>query len=550
MVSPRLLEEGALFINYRVHRLVALGSVTQVYEVENARTGRRFALKCLAAMGSTEEQRARFHLGLKMLLDMRHEGLPAVLDGGLDEGKLWLVQELVAGRLIVKGDPKPHWIKTCGWALPATQALHAAAEKGLLHGDLSPDSIVLSDNGAPQIVGLGGHNLYGFSLEHIRATPEFRSPEQRAGRPIDARSDIYSFGLLVYASLAGTGRAPVEVRSFKEVPGCPRALAEIVVKCVQRDPEKRFADWDKLETLLRAVALHQILSPDALQFSAPSSGVRGRDEPEEPADSGAVEPADSGAVGPANLDAVGPANLDAVGPANLDAVKPAASGAAAPFGMERRDTLASVPHTTPPERGGSLTVLEGPPEALRAGSEEISSQEAQEVEAAKEVTGEQAALEEEPPKSDGVPTLRAVGSMAGRFGERAWRDLRAHRRRAAFAGLALGLACSFLLLGVKRDEEPLRATSSDVPKIVLAKAPDAAPAPSTPAPEVELPPREEPFERDQSPIARLRFTAKDGAPLSAAPEEPPVSEGAPAPPPYAGNAERMLETPCGPRCDE
>jgi serine/threonine protein kinase len=533
MVSPRLLEEGALFVNYRVHGLLALGSVTQVYEVESARTGRRFALKCLDAIGSTEGQRARFHLGLKKLLDVRHEGLPAVLDGGLDEGKLWLVQEIVAGRFIVKGDPKPHWIKTCGWALPASQAFSAAAEKGLLHGDLSPDSIVLSDDGAPQILGLGGHDLYGFSLEHVRATPEFRSPEQRAGRPIDARSDIYSFGLLVYASLAGTGRAPVDVRSFKEVPGCPRALAEIVAKCVQRDPERRFANWDELESLLRAVALHQILSPDALQFSAPSSGVRGRDEPEEPANSGAVEPANSGAVEPGES--------GAVEPANSGAVKPAASGAAAPSGVERRDTLASVPHTTPLERGGSLTVLEGPPEAL--------SQEAQEVEVAKGVTGEGAALEDAPPKSDAIPTLRAVGSMAGRFGERAWRGLRAHRRQAALVGLALLLTCSFLLVA-KRDEEPLRAASIDVPKIVLAKAPDVAPAPSSPAPEVAPPPREEPSERARAPIARLRFPAKGLAPLSAAPKEPPVSEGDPAPPPYAGNAEKLLETPWGPRCDE
>jgi hypothetical protein len=539
MVGPRLLEEGALFVNYRVHGLLALGSMTQVYEVENARTGRRFALKCLDAMGWPEGRRARFHLGLKKLLDVRHEGLPAVLDGGLDEGKLWLVQELVAGRLVVKGDPEPHWIKTCAWAFPASQAFFAAAEKGLLHGDLSPDSIVLSDDGAPQILGVGGYNLYGFSLEHVRATPEFRSPEQRAGRPIDVRSDIYSFGLLIYASLAGTGRAPAEVRSFKEVPRCPRALAEIVMKCVQRDPERRFANWDELETLLRAVALHQILSPDAIHFSPPSSGVRGRDAVEGPAASGAAKPADSGVAEPADS--------GVLEPADSGAVKPADSGAAAPSGTERRDTLPSVPHATHPERGGSLTVIEDPPEALRAGSEGISPQDAQEVEAAKGGPGEGAA--EDPPKSDAIPTLRAVGSMAGRFGERAWRDLRAHRGRAAFAGLALLLVCSLLLLG-KRGAAPLRATSIDVPAVVLVKAPDVEPAPSTPAPEVAPPPREEPSERDRSPIARLRVPAKGRVPLSAVPEEPPVSQAAPAPPPYVGSAEKMLEKPCGARCDE
>ncbi|HZF47859.1 MAG TPA: protein kinase [Polyangiaceae bacterium] len=328
MVAGRLLSKGDVLVDYRVVQFMTQGSVAQVYEVEHVRTCRRFALKCVDAAGTTEEQRSRVKIALRTLMDVRHEGLPAVLDGDFTEGKLWLAQELVTGRFVVKGDPTPHWIKMCGWALPVSQALMAAFDKGLLHGDLSPEAIVLSKDGAPQVLGMGGYHLYGFSPEVVRLSPEFRSPEQRAGQEIDARSDIYSFGLLMCASLSGTGRAPEEVRTYQDVPGCPQALGEIIALCAQRDPAKRLSSWRKVEHLLRAVALHQIVSPDALTFSGPSSGVRGRDEPEEDEPSSGDAP--SGEVVRETL----------------------ASGEAA------RDTLTSVPFEVTPEQGASLSVAE------------------------------------------------------------------------------------------------------------------------------------------------------------------------------------------------
>jgi serine/threonine protein kinase len=502
MVERRLLHDGDTFAGYLVHRLAAVGSVTQVYEVEHSRTGRRFVLKCLDAIGATEAEKARFHNGLKALFGLRHEGLPAVLDGGLEDGKLWLAQELVVGRFVVKEDREPHWIKTCGWALPASQALLAAAEKGILHGDLSPESILLSEDGAAQILGAGGHNLYGFSAEVIRATPEFRSPEQRAGRPIDVRSDIYSFGLLVYASLAGTGRAPVEVRSFKEVPGCPRALAEIVAKCVQRDPEARFATWDELESLLRAVALHQILNPDALHFAVPSSGVRGLDEVKGSAPSGEEKPSSE----------------------------------------DLRDTLASVPHESPLERGGSLDVIEGNPGELGARAGEVLQEEG----AANDETGEPKVLEKGSPAGGALPTPRVVGSVAGRSGGKRGRSFRARRVVLALVGLVLVLMGVFFFAWKEDAARLLVAAPILVPRVVLSDASEepvsAPPAPerAAPPPEVAPPAPASKPRRDQTPTVQepLLIAQPPATTAAIGPEEPAVSA-----------ADVMLNEGCRSRCD-
>ena len=320
----------------------------------------------------------------------------------------------------------------------------------------------------------------------------------------------------MYASLAGSGRAPAEVRSYKEVPGCPRALAEIVAKCVQRDPERRFASWGELEQLLRVVALHQILNPDALEFSPPSSGVRGQDEK----------------------------------------AAPAASGKVVPFEREKRDTLASVPHATPLERGGSLTVIEGEgaAEALRAGSSEMSEPAGGGAEAVKggaeAVKGgaeeeEEARGEDGPPKSDALPTPRVVGTAAAGLGARVRRGLREHRGYAVLAGLALVLVGALLVKG----EEPVEATSFKVPKLSLSEPPPVEPVPVAPAPEVAPPPREEAPPRDRAPVARVRLAIPSAAPVSATPAERP-SEPQPVPPASVGNAETQFARPCGLRCEE
>lgn len=539
MVGRRLLADGEVLGEFQVRRLAGFGSVTQVYEVNHTRTGRAYALKCLDAVGSTGEERARFQAGVKALMALRHEGFPPVLEGGFTGGKLWFVQELVGGRFVIREDAEPHWIKTCGWALPASQALQAASEKGILHGDLSPESIVLSDDGAPRVLGIGGHNLYGFSADVVLETPAFRSPEQRAGLPIDARSDIYSFGLLMYASLTGTGAAPEEVRSFTEVPACPRAVAEIVAKCAQRDPAQRFSSWEELESLLRTVALHQIMNPDAILFEAPSSGVRGRDELE-----GATRKAGKRA-------------------------KPT---------EERRDTLESIPHVVPFERSAPLTVVEPNPgdaqadpdvqvgPELEAGSEDAQTEGGDVGEGVVEegVTGGGR------PNLDDVPTPRVVGLPDERRDEEVAPRPRPRRTRLKVAALVVAALCAFFFLFGQEEPALLVARPVVIPKVTLPEVPPES-VPSAPEPET-APPSSDPAlqpETEREQIAQLRAPSSQPrvSPLSASPPvepspapevaSPAVAEPAPsavaepAPPPVdpaVQQAAKTLSDMCGFRC--
>jgi hypothetical protein len=255
------------------------GGMGVVYRARHAGLGRDVALKLLAAGAfATAEQRRRFVSEARLAARVRHPGVVAIHDAGELDGQLYFAMDLVAGddlaaRLRAGPLPPRDAASTITTVARAVQHLHDA---GILHRDLKPSNVLLDAAGAPHLADFGlardattddGVTATGTLL----GTPEYMAPEQAAGRVrgIDARTDVYGLGAILYALLTGRPpfggdthmlvvmnvleREPVPPRRLN--PRVPAPLQRICLRCLEKDPGRRYqtvaAVGDDLDAWLR-----------------------------------------------------------------------------------------------------------------------------------------------------------------------------------------------------------------------------------------------------------------------------------------------------------
>jgi len=282
-------ESGQMLSHYRLVEKIGEGGMGVVWKAEDTVLNRTVAIKVLPADLTLDEDRRRMFLEeARLAASVSHGNIVQVHELGRERDLDFIVMEYVAGqplRRMLHGQPLPP-DKVAEWGLQVAQGLARAHRKGLIHRDLKPANILVTPEGELKIVDFGLATLFappdstspssastaaeGLPGETtpIAGTVPYMSPEQVRGDKLDARSDIFSFGTVLYEMTTGrrpfTGAHAADIareiqrsqpRPVHEVvPKVPFDLHRIVEKALARRPEERYQDMDDLVVDLRRLA--------------------------------------------------------------------------------------------------------------------------------------------------------------------------------------------------------------------------------------------------------------------------------------------------------
>src|SRR4029453_10551037 len=227
------------------------------------------ALKRLRGAGSTPTDLARLRREATVLTELDHPHIVRVLEVlDDDEGLALAMQYAPGGSLEVllasRGRLAPGEVVAV--AAPIADALASAHRRGVVHGDVKPANILFTSDGEPLLSDFGvARTLGGRTSDQVSGTAEYVAPELLDGAHTDPRADVYSLGVICYQALAGqtpyTGPVPLAVvraaavgrdLSLQSLTHVPEALAAVVERAMERDPERRFASAAALARALRA----------------------------------------------------------------------------------------------------------------------------------------------------------------------------------------------------------------------------------------------------------------------------------------------------------
>ena len=266
------LTPGTRIGPYEVTSAIGAGGMGEVHKARDPRLGRDVAIKVLPALYSRDPDRLRrFEQEARAASALNHPGILTVYDIGEHEGAPYVVAELLEGQTLrerIAATPLPIR-KALDYAIQIAHGLAAAHEKGIVHRDLKPENLFVTRDGRVKILDFGLAKLVraepaqpqavhtrtaGTEPGMIMGTAGYMSPEQVRGEPADHRSDIFSFGAILYEMLTGdrafVGESPVETMSaiLREEPKelsqgsarIPSDLARVLTHCLEKDPVARF----------------------------------------------------------------------------------------------------------------------------------------------------------------------------------------------------------------------------------------------------------------------------------------------------------------------
>jgi serine/threonine-protein kinase len=271
--------------NYTITRLLGEGGMGAVYLAQHPLIGKEVAIKVLHDQTAhNREAIARFFNEAKAVNDIRHENIVDIIDFGHTRGegggqRAYILMELLQGESLRSRLQRgtPSLADTIHILEQAASALGASHEKSIVHRDIKPDNIFLTVRRDDRcfvklldfgIVKLGSQESpWKTRTGALIGTPLYMSPEQCSGKgQIDARSDLYSLGLVMFEML--TGRLPFVSDNLYEIfhhhicespprpsaiaPNVPPELETIVLRCLEKDPAARFSSMNELETALRS----------------------------------------------------------------------------------------------------------------------------------------------------------------------------------------------------------------------------------------------------------------------------------------------------------
>nr|WP_162526414.1 MULTISPECIES: protein kinase [unclassified Mycobacteroides] len=261
---------------YRIEAPIATGGMSTVYRGLDTRLDRPVAVKVMDSRYASDTGfLARFRLEARAVARLHHPGLVAVFDQGMDGKHPFLVMELVDGGTLrellrERGPMPPHAVAAVFH--PLLSGLAVAHRSGLVHRDVKPENVLISDDGDVKLADFGLVRAVAeagiTSTSVILGTAAYLSPEQVRTGSAGPRSDVYSTGILMYELLTGstpfTGDTPLALayqRIDRDVPapseaidGVPEEFDELVLRATSRDPDARYADAAQMGAELQAIA--------------------------------------------------------------------------------------------------------------------------------------------------------------------------------------------------------------------------------------------------------------------------------------------------------
>ncbi len=282
---------------YRLDDRIAAGGMGEVWRGTDTRLNRVVAVKLLhSGLSGDDRFRARFHQEAQAVAALQSPGIVALYDYGEEHGPEGLVSYLIME--LVQGQSLANLIHRRGRLAPgevlkiiatAAEALDVAHRSHIIHRDIKPANLLVNEDGAVKIVDFGIASARGQAglteTGTVMGTLSYASPEQLAGRELSGATDLYSLGIVAYECLAGRppfpGGDPAAVITAHMTgqpaplpPDVPQPVAQIVMRCLAKDPHQRFGSAAELALACRegrpgpGTGTTAILSPTA-QETAP-----------------------------------------------------------------------------------------------------------------------------------------------------------------------------------------------------------------------------------------------------------------------------------------
>jgi eukaryotic-like serine/threonine-protein kinase len=287
------LPAGTKVGTYEIAALLGAGGVGEVYRARDAKLKREVAIKILSDQLANAEARRRFQREAQMASSLNHPHIVTVHDVGEFEDRQYIVTEFVDGGTLQSWakSEKRSWLQIVQLMAGVADGLACAHEVKILHRDIKPANILVSKNGYAKLADFGlakitedadldltlteGRTASGLIL----GTIPYMSPEQASNQKLDARSDIFSFGIVLYELLAGrrpfAGATPLEVFSAIQSPApslpeeIPLALRLIVEKALETDPADRYQSMRELAIDLRRITRRKFAETSPSVLAAP-----------------------------------------------------------------------------------------------------------------------------------------------------------------------------------------------------------------------------------------------------------------------------------------
>jgi len=289
---------GRTVANYRIVEELGVGGMGVVYKAQDIRLNRFLALKFLKPERVNEDFKRRFYQEARAASALNHPGIIHIYDIGEWEGSDFIAMEFVEGATLQQTlrSRKLPLEETVGIAVQVAGALIAAHAAGIVHRDLKPGNVMITSGGLVKVLDFGLAKLnepppavsayteshstqtVGYTEGHtvpgtVFGSPPYMSPEQALGKTVDARSDIFAFGLVLYELLTGQaafrGATKIEVLSAvlhvdpqppgKINPEVPKALDALVFRCLRKNPDDRFQSMVEVKHALENLNRRRVI---------------------------------------------------------------------------------------------------------------------------------------------------------------------------------------------------------------------------------------------------------------------------------------------------
>ncbi len=292
---------GTMLGNYRILEPIGQGGMARVYKAHQENLGRDVAIKVLPPWYASDRNFVeRFNLEARLVAGLSHPNIVTVHDASEENGHLYIVMQLVDG-----GTLKQRLDGLRGRAMNLAEVVYIftqladslayAHTQGVIHRDVKPVNVLLDRSGRPILSDFGIAKVMASTQSYLTrpgagvGTPEYMSPEQCQGGPVDGRADIYALGVILYETQTGRTpfvsdnypalahshiyEAPLRPRALN--PSVPLALEQIILTALQKQPAQRYQTaHDMGEALKLALTTTQAQSQAMQQPPLPADTIR------------------------------------------------------------------------------------------------------------------------------------------------------------------------------------------------------------------------------------------------------------------------------------